>query len=248
MSEHEPIQRRSNSPVLLRIGLKRPAVKRAATTASALAVAVYLSACASMQAPPLFESPSTAEIPPIEFPDFPVDHVHYMTDLIKDEAAGYRVVEKSDEGLNRFESPSGCTWSNRAPEAPPVAWENCGQSTSSEWYNGTQKVRIVKGESIWPLQAGNRITYSRTPRSSKGRIGTPERRSCEVSGPVQVSLRAGEFDVMKIQCTTRRYDGFREIRTWYWHEDHQEMKFVRWHARDGLLSDHEIDLSKSASL
>lgn len=67
-----------------------------------------------------------------------------------------------------------------------------------------------------------------------------ETRTCEVIGPVAVNLSLGEFDAMKVQCNTKRWDGAIESRIWYWTEQFGEIKYMRIHSSEGVKDNNEM--------
>lgn len=201
-----------------------------------------LGACAST--PNIEDRPASAAIDPIPRPDWSVGMKHEMIDVKDGQPKGYVINELLPDGKVRstsLESSTGkpCTWTGSIEWFAPVdSWENCGGS--GEWNSGTQSVKLVSGGSLWPLTVGAKAEYRRIPVSSLGNRGTPETRKCEVVGPVAISISLGDFDAMKVQCNTRRWDGAIESRIWYWTAEHGEIKFVRIHSADGIKQNQEL--------
>lgn len=196
------------------------------------------SGCATVNGPQFPESPAKTELAPIAYQPRPVGSVHPMIDSKDNSKQGYRVVEHRDDGGFTAQSEEGCVWSLRVPEAPVDRWEECGDP-KSDWYSGTSRVTQTSEGSLWPLVAGNTSKFRTIPRSSKGENGTPESRECVVSGPVNIAIQAGSFDTMKIVCRQRRYDGRIAIRTWYWHPELADIKYMHWDQKDGLRREVE---------
>jgi len=188
---------------------------------------VVLTGCVSF--PEVEDESSDTKILPIPQPQWTVGLQRDFVDLVKGENSGHEIMSISDNGeltvRSKRESTNGtCTWVTSSDWfAPASSWTNCG---TGDWASGTQKV-IHKGDQLWPLVAGKRAEYKRIPTSSKGEIGTPETIKCEVSGPVRVSVKAGDFDAMKVNCNSARSNGTKETQTWYWHQEHGEIKYRR---------------------
>jgi len=48
------------------------------------------------------------------------------------------------------------------------------------------------------------------------------------------------MDAMKVTCKQARYNDHTETRTWYWSEEHGEIRYRRFNTRDGLVDDSEL--------
>lgn len=206
---------------------------------AATITAIGLTSCVSI--PPIEEVASSKVMEPITAPKWSSDMSFKSIDLITDEPTGYDIIEVLDNGNIRAVSKrtvrgKNCTWVN-GPDwfSPSRSWENCG---TGEWSSGTQNVNI-SGDNLWPLQAGKKAQYRRTSISSAGTKGTPEVRKCEVSGPVIVSLRNGNYEAMKVTCKTKRWDNTTDTRVWYWNQDHLEIKYRRSNSQKGIIHDTE---------
>jgi len=202
-----------------------------------------LSACTSF--PEVQDEASINPMEPVPQPVWTVGMERNALDLINGESGGYKVTSVADTGEIELRSKretegKSCTWVVTSDWfAPASSWENCG---TGEWASGSQVV-THKGDNLWPLRSGAKAQYRRIPTSSTGKTGTPETRQCEVSGPVKVSIRAGEFDAMKVNCNTTRWDGSKETRIWYWNAEHGEIKYRKANSRDGLVSETETVFS-----
>ena len=178
---------------------------------------------------------------PIPAPMWTVGMSADTLDLLTEEPGGYDIIEIMENGdikvqTKTIKAGKKCTWVNGADWfSPSKSWENCG---SGEWGTGTQKV-VKSGDDFWPLQAGSKVQFKRTPISSAGKVGTTETRKCEVSGPVNVALKSGNHDAMKVTCKTRRWDGTIDTRTWYWNEEDHQLRYRRTNNQKGMVSDNE---------
>lgn len=201
-----------------------------------------MSACVSV--PMIEDQPASAQLDPIPQPDWSVGMKRQMVDVRNGQPTGYEITELLQEGKIRgasLEPSTGepCSWTGSTEWfAPAESWQNCGGK--GEWNSGTNAVKLISGGSLWPLKAGAKAEYRHTPTSSLGNKGKPEKRTCEVIGPVAVSLSLGEFDAMKVQCNTLRWDGAIESRIWYWTEQYGEIKYVRMHSSQGIKASNEL--------
>lgn len=224
---------RNSAPL---IGINTISTTLLLATSSAL-----LSACVSV--PVINDLPASTQIDPIPQPNWSVGMKREMVDVRDGQQKGYEITELLPEGKLRGKSLESskdepCSWTGSIEWfAPAESWQNCG---NGEWKSGTNAVKLISGGSLWPLKAGARAEYRRTPTSSLGNKGTPETRKCEVIGPVAVSLSHAELDAIKVQCNTRRWDGAIESRIWYWTEQYGEIKYMRVHSSEGVKDSNEI--------
>ena len=221
--------------------LKLNPIRSITVLMSATTLAVLVG-CAST--PAILDKPASAPMDPIPQPAWSVGMTRKMIDVESGQPNGYVINELLPDGKLRASSlePSTgepCSWTGSNEWFAPVdSWENCGGT--GEWISGTQSVELVSGGNLWPLTTGAKAEYRRIPVSSLGNRGTPETRKCEVVGPVALSIALGDFDAMKVQCNTRRYDGAIESRIWYWTAEHGEIKYVQINSVEGVKQDQEL--------
>ncbi|MEM7196433.1 MAG: hypothetical protein AAF402_15965 [Pseudomonadota bacterium] len=117
--------------------------------------------------------------------------------------AGFMEKTAQEDGHASYKRSDGCIWTR--PDsgfAPAVEWRNCPSS-------GTADVSFA-GDSIWPLQVGNRFAYTGTARSSLSSGARKLRRSCQVTGITGLKTVAGSFTTFKVVCKDRW-----TTRTWW---------------------------------
>jgi len=197
----------------------------ATTFALAAVSATVLGACVSA-GPVVEERPATAEVGPIEQPVMRVGDSIAQVVLVDEYtglsgAHGYTVDAVDDDGTLSATSANDCSWRQGADLfSPSLAWNDCGKG---EWASGTRTISATGGE-MWPLVPGNEASWRWSNRSSEGSTGNGTR-ECEVQEPVAISVAVGEVDALKVVCVDRTADGT-GTRTWYFTEEHGEVKYI----------------------
>lgn len=200
-----------------------------ARVGASLACVAALAACAT--GPKLEQRPPTAEVAPIERPDYPVGTVFRQVSNVDGSVKDWEVLEVSADGTMTGRNADGCTWTRPAdPMSPATEWSGCG---TGEWSSGTATITSVSGD-LWPLAPGNEATWKHTPKSSRGN-GSAETTRCRVGGPFAITTRLGELDALKVTCKNTW-----SVRTSWWSAEHGEVRAWRVNNKDGLRWDNEL--------
>ena len=206
----------------------RDPLSRARFGASLVCMAA-LTACAT--GPKLEQRPPTADVAPIEQPDYPVGTVFRQVSNVDGSVKDWEVLEVGADGSMTGRNADGCTWTRPAdPLSPATEWSDCG---TGEWSSGTATIASASGD-LWPLAPGNEATWKHTPKSSRGN-GSAETTRCLVDGPFAITTRLGELDALKVTCKNTL-----AIRTSWWNAEHGEVRAWRVHNKDGLRWDIEL--------
>jgi hypothetical protein len=118
----------------------------------------------------------------------------------KDMDGTVRTVEvvSVENDLYQYKSTDGYEWTNLTnPMLPSPTF------SGEDWGTGTQKMTNVKG-AMFPLQVGNKMSFTVVGKSDKWPDGWNEVRKCEVESQERVTVVAGDFDAYKVVCKSEK--------------------------------------------
>jgi hypothetical protein len=119
-------------------------------------------------------------------------------------------------------------------------WQIDGRNGFRE-FNPRSDLLMQSRATLWPLQAGNVVTYTETVTrvNREGVMQSSQKQwACQVTGTETVSVMAGEFDTWQINCNRysisskkNRKSRMREARTWYYAPqiDHWVMNTITYY-------------------
>lgn len=185
-----------------------PAAPKNRNLAVFIGMALALSACASVPVEP--ELASTTQLEPL------VRIVPQLNDTQNfiDQVTGKKVtwtVSAVEGDTITITDQSNCSWTASGDLMQPSdTWENCGDG---KWATGGIDGAKIKG-SIWPMQVGNKITYSQYFYNAGGdRSGQRHSRKCSVTSMVSVAVGEQMMDAYKLVCSQDYADN---LNRFYW--------------------------------
>lgn len=196
-------------------------------------LAVVLSGCASAPQYTVAQSPVT---PMTELDLSKLVRVH-IRDGAKGEDSSF--VEEALPGGGRSGTASdGCRWTKMELFSPAESWDGCAHP-KAEWRSGRSDNVRSAGEA-WPLEVGNKFSYSYSSVNANGVIGGEQVRKCVVLEPVHLALAIGEMDAYRVQCRDSGKGNWWTKRTWFLNSNHGVIKAKRVHSSRGVVEDWEV--------
>lgn len=188
-------------------------IQRAINKVAALAVAgAILGGC---QATSIKTQPVSKELAAHPVSAQPVGYKRTTKDI--DGTVRTAEVVSFENELYQYETTDGYKWTNYSnPMLPSPTF------SGEDWGTGTQKMTNVKG-SMFPLQVGNKMSFTVVGQSDKWPDGWNDPRRCKVESQERVTVIAGDFDAFKIVCTsknrTRVYFFAPDVNDIVWHRN-----------------------------
>ncbi|OED36583.1 hypothetical protein AB833_26670 [Chromatiales bacterium (ex Bugula neritina AB1)] len=170
--------------------------------------ALLLAACASNPVEP--ELASTSQLEPLPRTLLQLNDTQNFIDEVTGDKVIWTVSAVDGDSITMIDQKN-CSWTSPGDVMQPSdTWENCG---SSEWATGGIDGAKIKGD-IWPMQVGNKITYSQYFYNSGGdRSGQRHSRKCAVKSMVSVAVGEQMMDAYRLDCTQDYGDKLNRV---YW--------------------------------
>lgn len=200
------------------------------------AVTLMATACAVTST--VEENPVAAELAPMQKPVLSAGQRVYQFDQLKNEEKYYEILEIRADGTHVGQSSNGCKWEASSDHvSPSLSWEEC--STNPDWHSGENRDIKKKGE-IWPLEVGNKVSYSYTEINAHGKNTGKSKRSCKVEDTVRIAVSAGELDAFKVVCK-RSKGNWSQTRVYYFSPElGMNAKFVQSSSSKGVEDNSEF--------
>jgi len=165
---------------------------RAVNTVAALAVTgIILSGC---QATSIKTQPVSKELAAHPVSAQPVGYKRTTKDM--DGTVRTAEVISFENGLYQYQTTDGYEWTNHSnPMLPSPTF------SGEKWGTGEQKMTNVDG-AMFPLQVGNKMSFTVVGESDKWPDGWKDKRKCKVESQERVTVIAGDFDAFKVVCTS----------------------------------------------
>jgi len=187
-----------------------------ATTALIFFVGAALTSCSTIEQTSDVDNSSAEseeiDLPAVEKPQDRVAGTKYVW-ITDGETTNMKIIEV-DDGVITASLENGCQWKvDGWSYAPVLEWTKCNGSSAY------RKIRKSKG-TPWPMQVGNRWSYSYTHVPETGNTARRTYR-CNVETAENLVVPAGEFQAFKIVCKDR------SVTNTYWHTSQHAAGLVK---------------------
>ena len=206
---------------------------------SSLACFALVSGCASTG---LFELKNIVKPDLMEKPTQVVQRI-YQLDKVTGKERYHDTPEVRDDGTYIGINNEGCSYEAFGDfVSPALAWEKCG--SNPKWNSGENRNMVKTGE-IWPLQIGNKVSYTYTQANALGEeVGTPTI-TCEVIDTLNIDVPAGNYKTFQVDCNRTEKNWSRTATYYFSPELGREIKYVNVHSANGVEQDFEFIRSEA---
>jgi len=130
-------------------------------------------------------------------------------------------VDSIEGGLVSQSNEDGCSWTSSGdPMEPSSEWSNCN---SGDWSTGGTKSATGAGK-LWPLQVGNKVTFSQIYYNSTGFTASGHaRKKCKVTSAETLDISGTAIDAFKVECSQDYGDKLK--RTYWFSPEHGLVRY-----------------------
>lgn len=208
-------------------------------TKIAMTVSLTIILAASCAATPMVVEKSTsAELAPMARPSLILNQRVVEINKITDEELYYDITKINDDRTHLGLNADGCSWKAMNDfVSPALSWEGC--SDDPEWQSGENKNMKKEGE-LWPLEIGNKVTYTFDQHNARGEKKSNRSRQCSVEEVVNIEVGGEKLDTFKVVCKRVEGGWWQTNVSYFSPKKGHNVKFIQTRKDDGLTMHREL--------
>lgn len=178
------------------------------------------------------ENTTSAELAPMAKPTLMLNQRVVQMDEIKGEEIHFEITKINDDGTYSGLNSTGCGWTSMGDfVSPSLSWNDC--STDPEWHSGENKNMKKKGE-LWPLEIGNKASYTYDQHNARGANSGQRTRKCTVEEVVNIEVNDEQLDTFKVVCKRVQPGWWQTDVSYFSPKKGRSVKWVQTNKNDGV--------------